>query len=529
VGAQERSSTISIGSVADERLRLRELTGAAPLGGSLLRSISTRSPRLTPDTGAPRIAWTLVLPEQRYTYNSNLPYSLNDGALWAGRGSNLSVVTGVRAEWGPVRLFILPEITSSENQYFTPPDTLLRRVVAGRNAWSSPWHPFPQSIDLPFRFGHGPRDSFRWGQSSLTADVGPVTVGASTENEWWGPGMRNALLLSSNAEGFPKIFVRTARPVETRFGDFEGRWLSGYTRTSEFYYPTGSRGQNSISMLALTWRPPSANLVVGAARSVWAYMPGPQRLLGRAAYVFRDVGQPNAWPYAIGAETTGPDQLLSLFWRWVLPADAFEFYGEWGRAEFPVSLRDFLVHPNHTQGYTLGLQWLGEPRWADVRLRAQGEATFLEQSTTFRQRLIGSWYTSRAVNEGYTHRGQVLGAAIGPGSSSQFLALGVFAGKWDADLYVSRIRWLEDARSQQTPYPGYIGDGERGACEHDVSFLPGIRASALTRFGDVRLEYSAGWRLNVFFTHPSPCWQPLERNRDERNRSLSLTFTPITF
>jgi hypothetical protein len=213
----------------------------------------------------------------------------------------------------------------------------------------------------------------------------------------------------------------------------------------------------------------------------------------------------------------------------VLPNDGFEFWGEWGRAEFPVSPRDFLVHPNHTQAYTLGLQWLGEPRWRDTRLRVQAEATFLEQSTTFRQRLIGSWYTSRAVDEGYTHRGQVLGAAIGPGSSSQFIGLGAFAEKWNADLYVTRVRWLEDARSQRNPYPGYIGEGERGACEHDVSFLPGIKGAASTPYGTFQLDYSFGWRLNVFFTHPSPCWQPLVGNRDVHNKSLSLTFTPLRF
>jgi hypothetical protein len=245
--------------------------------------------------------------------------------------------------------------------------------------------------------------------------------------------------------------------------------------------------------------------------------------------VFADVGQPQENP---GNDQEiifrGPDQLLSLFFRWVLPEDHFEFYGEWGRAEFPISLRDFLVQPNHMQAYTLGLQWMGEPTLLNGRLRAQGEVTFLEQSTTFRFRRIGSWYTSRPVRQGYTNDGQVLGAAIGPGSSSQFAGLDFVTPKWQAGTYMTRIRWLEDARSQQDPYLPTI-PGEHGTCEHDVSLLTGIRAAAQTRFGALQADYSSGWRDNVFFENPGPCFHPTAPARNVRNRSLSVTFTPITF
>jgi hypothetical protein len=515
----------------DERLRARHLTRESAAMGLLLRSLSTQSSAPRADSAALRPTWGVVAPDIRYTYNSDLAYSLNDGPVWAGRGSSYSIAGGLRAEWGPVRLMLVPEFVSWENQHYRGPDDLLYPPIGGvRNPYSAPWYYNPQSIDLPWRHGDRAHDEISWGQSSIAADLGPVAVGASTENEWWGPGIRNALILSNNAPGFPKLFLRTARPIRTRVGDFEGRWLSGWLSQSDWFTTFANRDVNSISMLALTWRPPSSNLFLGAARAVWT--PEPSRKahpFGRAFMVFNDVGQPNAWPFTNPTVAPGPDQLFSLFWRWVLPNDGFEFWGEWGRAEFPVSLRDFLVQPNHTQGYTLGLQWLGEPQWRDVRLRTQAEATFLEQSTTFRQRLIGSWYTSRAVDEGYTHRGQVLGAAIGPGSSSQFIALGAYADRWNADLYVSRIRWQEDARSQIDPYPGYIGDGERGACEHDVSFLPGIRGAASTPYGSLQLDYSFGWRLNTFFTHPSPCWQPLVGNRDVHNKSLTMTFTPVRF
>jgi hypothetical protein len=196
-----------------------------------------------------------------------------------------------------------------------------------------------------------------------------------------------------------------------------------------------------------------------------------------------------------------------------------ELYGEWGRAESPLSVHDFLEQPNHSQGYTLGMQWLGsELARTHGRLRVQAEATYLEQSTTYRFRPIGSWYTSHAVAQGYTERGQSVGAAIGPGSSSQFLAADHIAAGWQLGAYLNRVRWLEDAETQRNP--SIYG---AGYCSHDVAVLPGVRGRISTSAGIISADYSSGWRLNVFFDGPSNCG---ERGRGARNKSLTLGFTP---
>ena len=127
--------------------------------------------------------------------------------------------------------------------------------------------------------------------------------------------------------------------------------------------------------------------------------------------------------------------------------------------------------------------------------------------------------------QGYTNLGQPLGAAIGPGSSSQFIALDLVAPRWQGGLFFNRVRWLEDAHSQQ-PYPP-DGPTTYGWCEHDVSLLPGIRGSWRSRFGDLAAEYSAGWRLNVFFENPGPC--PIGQGRDVRTNSMTLRFSPRGF
>src|SRR5688572_22836259 len=73
---------LRIGSVAEERLRDDQLRGAQPTEGFLLRTPSSA----TRWDGA---AVRLLAPEAATTWNSRIPYSSNDGALWGGAGLNV--------------------------------------------------------------------------------------------------------------------------------------------------------------------------------------------------------------------------------------------------------------------------------------------------------------------------------------------------------------------------------------------------------------------------------------------------------
>jgi hypothetical protein len=489
----------------------------------LFRSASSSTSQIGNDTGGTRrVHWRPEQPFFRYTLNSHLPFSLNDGALWAGFGSSASLTGGIRARWGPLRLVAIPEYVYSDNDSFPRPDIYLNPgPTASRSQFASPWHANGQSIDLPWRFGGQPISQLHPGQSSLMLDVRNATIGLSTENEWWGPGIRNALILSNNGPGFEHAFIRNNRPIDTRIGVFHARWIFGTLRESRYFDFDSTNNLRSISLLGITWTPRwDSGLTLGFARSVFGPSKRPLDAVRDAFQVFADVGHPNARPYLDSTITPGRDQLISFFFRWAFPKDGFEAYAEWARTEIPRSIRDFLIYPNHSQGYTLGLQWLGDTlRW-NARLHAEAEFTFLEQSTTYRHREIGSWYTSRAVVQGYTNRGQSLGAAIGPGSSSQWIALDYVLPTWQIGAYVNRIRWMNDAMSQRDYGPS-------GWCQHDVSLLPGIRGAKQTPFGNVAFDYSSGWRLNIFFENTSGC--PTSPGRDARTKSLTLTFAPVRF
>ena len=49
-------------------------------------------------------------------------------------------------------------------------------------------------------------------------------------------------------------------------------------------------------------------------------------------------------------------RLFSMFAHWTFPDAGMETWGEWGRAEEPESLRDFLETPHHSRAYTFGLR-----------------------------------------------------------------------------------------------------------------------------------------------------------------------------
>jgi hypothetical protein len=374
------------------------------------------------------------------------------------------------------------------------------------------------------RFGGNAIHRFDLGQSTAMVSVRRIQLGLSNENEWWGPGIRNAIVLSNNAPGFPHLFFRTARPIDTRLGAVEMRWLVGGLTESRYFDTVSTNNVRSLAALSITlqtkWDP---NLSFGAARSVYGTAKGWGDIPWRWFDVFARTNVGKAGPLVPHRDSTltpgGKDQILSLFSRWVLPSDGVEVYVEWARRLLAPNLRDFLIAPNHTQGYTLGAQWRGAA-WRSGTFRFQAEVTQLEQSATFRDEPVGSWYTSRRVVQGYTNRGEVIGASIGPGASSQWLALDYLKPKWRFGAFAGRIRANEDVHST-FGWPSYVG-----YCNHDVSIYPGFRGAKSGRLGSISAELTLQNRLTPFFQNGGGC-PNVGTRLDVRNNMLSITFSPF--
>ena len=516
-----------VGGQVSDRMRLEQLRGKAGTEGYLIRSASSMTPAPKSNT-----SWSaaVIAPEVYAVNNTALPFSINDGPVWAGVGTSSRILLGGQFSAGPFRLILAPEIVRADNDYFLLRDTLrfyAPPIPKERRAggFTFPWYSIgPYSIDLPTRFGDKKIERLDAGQSTAMVEYRGAVAGISNENQWFGPGIRNALILSNNAPGFPHLFFRTARPWKNRVGEIEAKLLVGGLTESHWFDTTSTNNVRSISAFAFTIRPNfEKNLTLGGARSVYAASKGWDRVPWRLLDAFANTGRPNN---RVQSDSSlypgGRDQIYSLFGRWVFPADGFEAYAEWARLEFPYSLRDLFVAPNHSQGYTLGLQYARPAITESGRFRMQFEVTSVEQSATFRDRPQGSFYTSRKVIQGYTQMGQPLAASIGPGASGQWLAMDYIEPVWSFGIFAGRIRWNEDMHSTGG-FPLY-----QGYCIHDVSVFPGARGSASSKFGFISADVSFGNRLNAFFQEQSGCPKG-NSTLDIRNRTISVTvgtFTP---
>jgi hypothetical protein len=543
VGNTRATPLVLVNDPTVDRDRLGELIGNVEPNQHLLRAPSQLTPRIGNETGP---ALRVLAPDVEWVRNSDLAFSLNQGTLWAGRGNNMRLRAGFQADWGRVSLIVAPEWTHSENGDFDFPDPRVTPALGGwvsraqcvammgsrphtyntatgvctdksksGNPFADPFYVGSNSIDRPLRFGDTAFSAIHPGQSTLAVHVGAATLGLSTENEWWGPGIRNAIVLSDNAPGFAHFFARTGRPISTPVGTFNGRLLLGTLRESSYFDDLPANDTRSFSGFALTWQPPGLDeLALGVTRAVYRPVDGTSDVLPHLFDVFlsfpeRPDDRPVTLRKANGDVTRlpdpmqrpGPDHIYSLFGRWVFPKSGFELYGEYSRTEFPASFRDWLEAPGHTQGYTLGLQWARALRGGQGAFRLQAEHTYLERSTTFRDRPVGTYYTSRRVAQGYTNQGRVLGAGIGPGSSSHWLALDYFGPSWEVGLFGERIRWNNDALMDLPVIP-YT---DRLWCKHDVTIRAGIRGGASTPIGRFTASLSTGKRLNVFFQHFTVC------------------------
>lgn len=497
----------AVGGAEEEALRMAQLRGEAPLPGFLLRSPSSLAP--SAPNRRPR-GW-IIAPEVQYGWNSAIPFGLNDGAMWSGKGSTILLRGGVGFEAGPLRVVFAPEFTHAANAAF---DSLIPPAWIPRepHEFLPPWLQGEHSIDLPYRMGTSAVESSRLGQSSVTLTAGPVAMGASSENEWWGPGTRNALLLSNQAAGFNHVFVRTARPLRTPLGWLDARWISGALKDTEWFAlerPDESEWR-SLSGAGIVLSP-GKGFSLGVARTVLTPADDATDALTRGTAVFtrwRKVGDPD--------DPDRYEQITSVWGRVVVPEQGAEFYVEWARTRLPSNFRALLETPEHTQGYTLGVQWLRPAGPGEIRLQA--EHTYLEESPTYAWLTTGSWYASNAIKQGYTHEGQPLGASVGPGASGQWVAVDWLRGRGRGGVFAGRIRWAEDAYYDRPgATPNHLG--------HDVSLLGGMRG--VLPVGPVRLdlEYVLQKRYNYLFQSRAGGFNDRELTENVVNHTLRLGIT----
>ncbi|MDE3236505.1 MAG: hypothetical protein KGO81_11160 [Bacteroidota bacterium] len=360
--------------------------------------------------------------------NSSLPYTYNAGSFYPAAGVQTRITGGALLQYGHFSLQLFPELVRAANTAPNGLDPYFDRP----NYWPRYYEAVLNRIDLPDYFGTAPLQKLYPGQSSFLYNTRYLSLGISTENVWWGPGLRNALTLSNSAPGFLHYTLRTNHPIPTPIGSIEGEWLTGYLSNSGIlppenqrlnnvsYYIAGNQDKRMLTGLTVSWQPKwIPHLFVGFTKAYYQYQTG---------FLWHD-----AIPF--GHIDSSRRSLGSLFARYVMPADHAELYVEYGRGDRPATLTNIFYDTIPT-AYTIGLRKLFPLRRSDrylsfgleichlqlpdAKLIFQNAPALLSQAKT--------WYVDQYIRQGYTQDGRLLGASIGPGSNSQTLTINWLKG-----------------------------------------------------------------------------------------------------
>jgi hypothetical protein len=403
------------------------------------RNLDTSSTRISKN-GKLR---TVLLPFTALTNaNSTHPNGWNDGAMIPSKDLQVLVSGGIFLQYGPLTVQLKPELVAAANTKFETFDKRHYDVIFAR------YYDIYNNIDLPVRFGTRPYAKAYWGQSSIRLNYKSISAGVSTENLWWGPGIRNSLLMSNSAPGFTHLTLNTVEPLKTAIGSFEGQIIAGNLQNSGFgplvpdkdYFGTNlsipkPNNWRYLSGFIVTWQPKwIPGLFLGFDQSQQMYG---KNLNGITDYL----------PFfSTAKKTTSPDnpigdkdQLSSMFMRWIWPQEHAEIYFEYGKYNNTQDFQQQLLNPNDSRAYIFGLRkFLPFKQRKDENILIGIEVTQL-QGTSIAKNIKGQeWYVSQNIRQGYTNQGQAIGAGIGPGGNLQSLEISWIKGLKKLGLQLER-------------------------------------------------------------------------------------------
>ena len=351
-------------------------------------------------------------------FNSHHPYSLNDGAMIPTRGYQTMVSLGFYAQLGILSFQFYPEYVYAQNKDFQGLNKELPEKV-----WEE-YNLFHSYLDFPEKFGDRPYNKLFWGQSSIRITAGPISFGLSNENLWWGPGIKNSLMMSNTAPGFMHLTLNTVKPIHTFIGSFEGQIIGGNLEN----YSIKTGGTRYINGLVFTYNPRWINgLFLGLSRSEVVYSFGLKKFRDYISVV-APFYKKNI--YGDNESQMPNDQRISIFSRWLLPKANAEIYAEFFKEDHAYDFRDLVLQLEYAHAYLFGLtKLISRTRHPNQFVKIQMEYTKIEQNGNNPWRDGGYMYVHYAgISQGYTNQGQLLGPGIGPGSDLLSLEVSLING-----------------------------------------------------------------------------------------------------
>lgn len=357
--------------------------------------------------------------------------------LILGKGFQTYFSAGFYSSFGPLSIQIQPELIFAENKEY---ETGLLKST---------------NVEYLERFGSGSYSRLLPGQSSVRLNFGAFSLGASTENIWWGPGQFNSLLFSNNAFGFEHLTFNTRKPAETFLGSFEGQLLVGRLEGSDFAKDNPTIEINEwryLNGFTFSYQPKwLPGLYVGTSRVFQQYNSLRGNSFSDYFPIFNGFQKERLIEGQVDSglfDQEGRSQQITFFARYFNIKAKAELYFEYGRRDHAINWREAILNPEHARAYLFGFTKL-VPIANDDHIQIRGEVLQQQESINIIVRYPGTsgslnWSGHGIVRHGFSNLGQMLGPGIGPSSNIQTLEAAWIRGMKKLGIRFERLNRHQD-------------------------------------------------------------------------------------
>ena len=379
--------------------------------------------------------------------NSLQPISFNDGNLYPARGWQERHSYGVNLKLLIFDINYQPEKLTVQN--------LSQEYYAGNtqdgNFMFKYFGMVANNIDNFRQFGYDRIEETTLGQSRAGIKFKYIAAGISNENIWWGPGKRNSLVFTNNAAGFQHYYLKTVEPIKTYLGSFELAGIVGKLEPTKYFdidqglldicQPCKvfkNLDEREVDGITINYQPKWVpNFYVGYAYSRQFYRNATNVLGDTVNFFSKDLPK---------------QEVGSMFFRFSMPEDHAEFYGEMGlpnEAPWPWKFFKERMRPAFVFGATklVPLKLFDSYLSLNVeftQLQLMNPRDILYEGYPFAGGKPNSWYQSTIVNQGWSNNGQLMGSSIGPGSNNQSISLSWNKGYNKIGFFVERTVFNND-------------------------------------------------------------------------------------
>ena len=360
-------------------------------------------------------------PEWFNSFNTTAPYGQNDGALWQGKGYNTSLTLGARFEALGFEITLKPQVCFSQNLEF--------EYLPGKyDSEYSYFYTEGGNIDFVQRYGDKSFWNFDFGDTEIRWTLHNFTIGFGNQSPWLGPSYLNPMLGSNNAPTYPKFDIGLRKTkivipgINWHFGDIEARLWTGLLKESDYFDNNPNNNKNMLNALSISFSPSFIpGLTIGLNRIfLTKWKTENLKYIGRLFTLSR----------SNDVKGEGEDQKFSITADFCFPKIGFEVYGEFGRDDFS---SDEVSNPFHTAIYTIGAKQIIPLPVQWLKFQFIFEWNNFEMSQDFQmQWQYKGYYSHGKITQGYTNKGQILGAGTGFFGNSQFLGLKAYFPKGSA-------------------------------------------------------------------------------------------------